>query len=224
MLLDAFLKISRLLISESFAAADAPAGRSGPGAEGAAAGAHLADTGRGCAAAGCGLLLLLRGQELGSSCSLEREVVTGACELPAVLPWAGPRTPAGAWQPRAALAPLADSLLPPHKLCNGASCLPAQGSCLWRLSRRAFSRYPAELLPGLRDRQGAAERPGSSSPAPHEVRPRRGPHELSQAVDEDGQAPSDPKRPGEAHPVLSTVHRRHFAEIQSPVEMPGFPH
>lgn len=152
------------------AASDAAAGRSGPGAEGAAAGAHLADTGRGCAAAGCGLLLL-RGRELGNSCSLEREGLTGAYELPAVLPRAGPRVPAGAWQPRAPLVPLACSLLPPHKLCNGASCLPAGGRCLWKLSRRAFPCYLTELLPGLQRcslRDRPEQRSGRWAPAlPH---------------------------------------------------------
>lgn len=155
MLSDAFLVIRRLLTRSN----PPPRGRrgcgAGPGAEGAAAGTHLADTGRGCAAAGCSLLLC--GQELGNSCSLEREVLTGTCELPAVLPRAGPRVPAGAWHPRAPLAPLASALLPPHKLCNGASCLPAQGSCLWKLSQRAVSSHPAELLPGLQRRVPAGQ-------------------------------------------------------------------
>lgn len=144
-----------------------------------------------------------------------------------MLPRAGPRVPAGAWQPRGPLAPLACSLLPPHKLCNGASCLPAGGSCLWKLSRRAFPCYPAELLPGLqrcslRDRQRTAGRLRSSGPTPHQLWPLRDPHELSQAGD--GQAPSEPNRPGQSQPVttvLPTVHRRNFAEIQSSVEMPG---
>lgn len=163
MLSAAFLMVTRLLICSN----PLPRCRA-ERAEGAAAGAHLAGTGRGCAAAGCGLLLLLRGQEPGSRCSLKREVVTGACELPA-----GGAAPGRGLGSHGPPAPLACPLLPPHKLCNGASCLPAQGSCLWRLSRRAFFPYPAELLRGLQRHVPAGQ--AGSGGAAGELQPCRAP-------------------------------------------------